>query len=48
MKPEEKAKLEAKLDRLAKKLTDIYKMEKAIRIEINTTHAKLDADAKRG
>lgn len=48
MKPEEKLKLEAKLDRLAKKLTDIYKMEKAIRIEINVIHSKLDQDAKRG
>ena len=48
MKPEEKAKLEAKRDRLVKKLTDIYKMEKAIRIEINVIDAKMNEDAKRG
>lgn len=46
MKPEEKTKLEAKLDRLFLKLQNLYKIEKAIRIEINTIHAKLDSDGK--
>ena len=46
MKPEEKTKLEARLDKLFKKLTDIYKIEKAIRIEINQIHSKLDSDGK--
>jgi hypothetical protein len=48
MKAEEKAKLEAKRDRLVKKLTDIYKLEKVLRIEINTIDSKLDLYAKRG
>ena len=47
MKPEEKTKLEAKLDRLFNKLQNLYKIEKAIRIEINNIHLKLDDDAKR-
>jgi hypothetical protein len=46
MKPEEKTKLENRLDKLFKKLTDLYKIEKAIRIEINQIHVKLDSDGK--
>ena len=47
MKPEEKTKLENRLDKLFKKLTDLYKIEKAIRIEINTIHSKLDDYGRR-
>ena len=48
MKAEEKAKLEVRLDKLFTKLQNLYKIEKALRIEINSIHAKLDTYGKRG